>query len=117
MGHLDVIEYLWAQGAELDSPNHYNETPLHVAVECNKLDAVRLLCDLGASTNKLDSNKETPLDIAILYEKETIVEFFITQGVHEMQAAQGEFNSPLHLARQRYNNRIVTLLMQPRVLG
>ena len=40
------------------------ETPLHLATQNNKTEAVRLLLDNGADINLKNSDNKTPLDVA-----------------------------------------------------
>jgi ankyrin repeat protein len=51
VGHTDVIELLLQSGVQVDQPNllQHNSTPLHLACEARRVQAVRILLQRGAS--------------------------------------------------------------------
>lgn len=65
-GHIDVIKYLWAKGADLlsGSNNFGSMTPLHVACLYGNLDVVKFICetvvgdDDGLNDNNENDNSE-----------------------------------------------------------
>ena len=64
-GRLDTIEELLTKGTQVDSPNDYNQTPLHIAIETGEEEITRLLIDKGANINAIDRWGRTPLHIAV----------------------------------------------------
>lgn len=53
--------------AELDCVNQNWETPLHVAVKQQNMEAVQLLVLGGCKVDKVDENRRTPLMLAAEY--------------------------------------------------
>ena len=63
-GHVEVVETLLSQGADIDAENDMNYTALHIAVEGDHKDIVRILLENGADSlpNRFG---ETPLEMAV----------------------------------------------------
>lgn len=69
VGSAEDVNLLLQNGAEIDALEHYQRTPLHIAVESynvNKGDMVRLLARNGAALEFRDLNGCTPLLLAAL---------------------------------------------------
>ncbi|MBU3549067.1 ankyrin repeat domain-containing protein [Polynucleobacter sp. P1-05-14] len=73
-GHLDVAQYLLANGAIVDAPSPGNTTPLMMAVQSGNEALVKLLLDKGADLQVRNSQGFTAIDIALIYEKPWIAE-------------------------------------------
>jgi ankyrin repeat protein len=54
-GNADVIQALLDEGAEIEFRDSAGETPLRRAVNCNKVEAARLLLARGANPDSEDS--------------------------------------------------------------
>ena len=65
-GHNDLVECLLKHGADVNSKNKINWTPLHfAAIEGKKISAVECLLKHGAELNVKTKNGKTPLELAI----------------------------------------------------
>ena len=73
-GHLEVAQYLIANGAVVDSLSPGNTTPLMMAVQSGNEALVKLLLDKGADIQVRNSQGFTAIDIALIYEKPWIAE-------------------------------------------
>ena len=63
---LEFIEYLIANGANINTYNKYNISPLHLAVQMKYSKIVKYLLDNGANVNAITSEGLTPLHMALL---------------------------------------------------
>jgi len=73
-GHLEVAQFLLANGAIVDSMSPGNTTPLMMAVQSGNEQLVKLLLDKGADIKVRNTNGLTAIDIAVIYEKPWIAE-------------------------------------------
>ena len=73
-GHLEVAQFLLANGAIVDSMSPGNTTPLMMAVQSGNEQLVKLLLDKGTDIQLRNTNGLTALDIAVIYEKPWIAE-------------------------------------------
>ena len=73
-GHLEVAQFLLANGAIVDSMSPGNTTPLMMAVQSGNEQLVKLLIDKGADIQIRNTNGLTAIDIAVIYEKPWIAE-------------------------------------------
>jgi ankyrin repeat protein len=58
---MAVIQFLLDKGADIKARDEYKWTPLHMAAESNKADAVKLLIDRGAVIDARDGDWRTAL--------------------------------------------------------
>ena len=68
-GHLEVAQFLIANGATVDSMSLGNTTPLMMAVQSGNEQLVKLLLDKGADLQLRNSQGLTAIDIADIYDK------------------------------------------------
>ena len=73
-GHLDVAQFLIANGATVDSMSLGNTTPLMMAVQSGNEQLVKLLLDKGADLQLRNAQGLTAIDIADIYDKPWISE-------------------------------------------
>jgi ankyrin repeat protein len=73
-GHLEVAQFLIANGALVDSMSLGNTTPLMMAVQSGNEQLVKLLLDKGADLQLRNSQGFTAIDIADIYDKPWISE-------------------------------------------
>jgi len=73
-GHLEVAQFLIANGAIVDSPNLGDTTPLMMAVQSGNEQLVKLLLDKGADIQLRNTNGLSAIDIADIYDKAWISE-------------------------------------------
>ena len=69
----DVIRLLVQRGADVHKPNHFGNTPVHLAAIQNSTDAIALLLKHGAPINITKNRGEKPADIALRYNMKTAV--------------------------------------------
>lgn len=62
-GDCEAIELLASSSADLNAVGETGFTPLHCAVEQNKIEAIKLLLLLGAKSIQ-DANGQTPIELA-----------------------------------------------------
>jgi len=68
-----LIFGLIERDADVDAVNSMQDTPLHIAVQCGNVNAVRTLTEGGAAINKMNKLRETPLDLAMKCSQSTII--------------------------------------------
>ena len=76
----DVIEFLTAHGAAIDTRNADGDTPLHVAIAGGHRLLTRFLILAGADVNAHDSQGRTPLQIAAGVDNKYIIEMLQRSG-------------------------------------
>ena len=57
----EKIEVLCAHGCDINGPNNWSQTPLHVAVEESNHEAISALCNCGANLEAVNDEGDTPL--------------------------------------------------------
>lgn len=80
----EKLEFLLKNGADPNSSNYDNTTPLIIACKNRQLDAIRLLIKYGANIDHQDNNGDTPL-IALCESIQSIeqcelIEYLIKNG-------------------------------------
>ncbi|MDR3055492.1 MAG: ankyrin repeat domain-containing protein [Zoogloeaceae bacterium] len=78
-GHTEVVEYLLAQGANLNAVSESGMTALMAAARGGYTDLAKRLVTLGADINLKDSNGRTALDWATRTRNTTIADFLRAQ--------------------------------------
>ena len=73
-GSLNVILDMVGRGAEIDPLDHFERTPLMIAVENNKLAVARSLLEFGAGIDLVDVYGKSPLMYACKVGSKEIVE-------------------------------------------
>jgi ankyrin repeat protein len=73
-GHIDVAQFLIANGATVDAMSLGNTTPLMMAVQSGNEQLVKLLLDKGADLQLRNNNGLSAIDIADIYDKPWIAE-------------------------------------------
>ncbi|WP_128113551.1 ankyrin repeat domain-containing protein [Polynucleobacter necessarius] len=68
-GHIEVTQFLLANGATVDSRGLNGTTPLMMAVQSGNEDLVKLLLDKGANIQIRNNLGLTAIDIADIYQK------------------------------------------------
>lgn len=63
-GHVQVAEFLLAQGAKVNVCDDKGWSPLHMAVANDDLEAVRLLLDYNADVEAVTDDRQTPLELS-----------------------------------------------------
>ena len=77
-GHKEVVEFLLAEGSNVNSKSRHGKTPLHSAAMKGHLGVVEILVRNGADLEVILStfaSRKTPLDCAVKAGHKKIVEF------------------------------------------
>ena len=75
---LELMDWLIAQGADINVKDEYDRTPLHYHAQVNDIERVTLLLEKGADIEAQDKYKNTPLHFAE-YNAE-VAQLFIQKG-------------------------------------
>ena len=62
---MDTVKLLYELGGDIQKPDRYENTPLHVAAEYFRPNTVRFLIEKGADVNAKNDREETPLLAAL----------------------------------------------------
>lgn len=82
-GNVEITKILLDQGMNPDDHVYIGDRPLHVAIERNHTDVVKLLVKRGADVNARNSTGESPLIIAIrsrVGNTLEIIKFLVSNG-------------------------------------
>src|SRR5579863_6465504 len=63
-GHLALVEFLIARGANVNAGNSWHRTPLHLASANGQTEIVQLLVKNGANPTAIDDYRHSPLQDA-----------------------------------------------------
>lgn len=90
-GNIEIAKMLLNNGARADyKPFCGANTTLHMAVELNDPDLVKLLIQKGANPNARDHSKVTPLMLAVAYKRTAIARILRNAGAEDnYQALSG----------------------------
>jgi ankyrin len=110
-----VVQLLVKRGAEVNTPDNNDITPLHIASYRRKLKSVRVLLNLGADINAEDSQGRTPLhqvfgDESIHEDSFSVVRLLVERGAN-VNAPDKHHLTPLHFASYRQHLESVRVLL------
>ncbi|XP_052702923.1 ankyrin-1-like [Crassostrea angulata] len=108
--HDITVQLLLDKGADINSCNTNNETPLHKATKCGHESTVQLLLDEGAAINSCDLNKETPLHKVSILQSESTVQLLLEKGA-DINLCDINNETPLHKASEWGRENTVQLLL------
>jgi len=109
-GHLNVVEYLVNQNADIDSKNDGLCAPLHFAAGGGCLSVVEYLVNQKADINAKDKNDSTPLHYAAFNGHLSVVEYLVNHKA-EMNPKAGKIGTPLHVAAEKGHHSVVEYLL------
>ena len=92
-------------------------TPLHIAANCNKIEAVAALISHGADVNARDEWGKTPLMLASIEGHAKVVEALLDAGADkELKATSGDCKgkTALDIARNENKGDVVAILERRR---
>lgn len=99
----DRIKFLITKGADVNTPDLQNWTPLTSSARQRHDKTVELLIGLGADPDKVDGNGMTPLAAALMRDHVPTIEVLIKNGADlEIPAQQGYRPLILAIADQKY---------------
>jgi len=78
---LELMNWLIAQGADINVKDEYDRTPLHYHAQVNDVERVTLLLEKGADIEAIAEYDETPLHAAGYYPEVTAL--LIAKGANE----------------------------------
>ena len=110
-GHLELVNFLLQNRAEVNARNDRDWTPLHAAAFNGHLEVVKLLLTKGANVNARVINGCTPLQYAVENGHEMIAIILLKHGANVN--AMNKFNcTPLHHAAKNGFEEIVKYLLK-----
>ena len=95
--HLEIVEYLLSQKANLEAKDKNEKTPLHYACEGCFLPIAEFLISKGADIEATDKYKRTPLYLASQEGHLSIIEYLISKGAN-LEVKNINDWTPLHYA-------------------
>lgn len=84
---LEIIDFLLGAGANINKPDQFGQTPLHIAVDLSidtviqtngnqgeeNTEIISYLIEKGANLNAKENRGKTPLDIAKSYQSQKVI--------------------------------------------
>ncbi|XP_036355694.1 E3 ubiquitin-protein ligase MIB2-like isoform X12 [Octopus sinensis] len=112
----DVVAFLVSSGANVNKHNSWGDTPLHLAVEKNYEDVVKVLLN-SKENNNLQVNLRNilgciALHVACLFGHIKVVELLLQQNGTDVNAVQEDGWTALHVACHFGHRKVVELLLQ-----
>ena len=106
----EVAVLLLACGANVNTANNYDNTPLHIASFYGHKDVIRVLLAGGADINARDNDGKTPLHVASFYDHKEVV-LVLLAGGSDINAVDNSGKTPLHVASIEGNNGSICIFM------
>jgi len=107
-----IATSLLSAGARIDDKAGSGQTPLHYAVEGDRLEMIRFLLDKGADVNARDVEGASPLDDAIWRKSLEGVAILVAHGANLTDPDPQTGATPLNEAAYRGDARIVSFLLR-----
>ena len=101
---LELMDWIIAQGADINVKDEYDRTPLHYHAQVNNVERVALLLERGADIEAQDKYKNTPLHFAE-YNAEA-AQLLIEKGA-DVKAKDDRGNTPLERMLSRLRNAYI----------
>ncbi|XP_043466896.1 ankyrin-3-like isoform X2 [Leptopilina heterotoma] len=111
-GHLQIVDLLIKNGAEINVVDFKGRTPFYVALQQNKVDVAEFLLENGARIDIPRTDGETTLHVAIKTQNIQIVERLLKQGTMVNVLDDMTRLKPIDLAASLNNIRLVELLLK-----
>ena len=107
-----IIRELTEQnGTLLEGLNNRRQTPLHVAVECWRLEIVKFLSKLGCNLVASDIDGNTPLHLAAKQGELNIVKELVEHYAVPMDCWNNNHQLPIHFALERNYEDVVNVFL------
>ncbi|KAI4189448.1 MAG: hypothetical protein L6R41_001466 [Letrouitia leprolyta] len=104
-----VVDFLCAQGCNIEATGPDGMTPLGFAVSTDRISIVKLLCNKGVNLEAIGERKETPLHYACQLCNHEIADYLCLQGAN-IEALDCNAKTPLMFAASYGRLEIVKLL-------
>ncbi len=109
--HSEIVKFLVKSGADIESKDAENQTPLHIAAKNNKLEIAQFLVERGEDTESKDNENRTPLHAAAIAGHIKIVKFLVENGA-DKESKDNENRTPLHYSAYFGNLKTVQFLVE-----
>lgn len=103
------IQELISQGQDLNKPNKYGVTPIHVAALKGDLELFKFLEEKGADP-KITADTTSTLHIAMNSQNKDLARYLIAKGF-DVNSSNKHGNTPLHIASRKCHPALVDLLI------
>lgn len=110
-GDLEAIQRLVVSGADVNSVDSHNETPLTTAALAGHGEVVNYLLQRGARISAVNANGLTPLHAAAYGGHTVVVELLLAKGAAVNQNQNRFGVAPLHLAAEENQIDVAVLLL------
>lgn len=107
----DMVDYLLAEGADVNIADNHKTTPLHVCASYGNLTCLKTMLARGANQNAQDERGRTSLYFAITGNHKEVVFYLIENGCN-INIYDSNFGSPLQKALTMSNLDIVQALLK-----
>jgi ankyrin repeat protein len=116
-GHIQVVQYLFEQGADPNQPSGQGYLPLHYAVEQNHPHLTAIVDQLiraGSKVTAVGPYNITPLHTAAFYGNDNGVQLLLSRGavINAQESKEGFGITPLHSAAAQGHSTTVALLLK-----
>ena len=110
-GHLEIVQYLVQNGAEVNARNNQKDTPLALACPGRHTDIVKFLMQNGANIDTVNQEGDSPLAIACKHGSLSIVEHLVKNEAKLDTLNLTRGNSPLAIAcKEGHKNTVICLV-------
>ncbi|KAG8265029.1 Transient receptor putative cation channel sub A member 1, partial [Homalodisca vitripennis] len=98
-GKLNILQFIYSHGGDLNIQDHTGNTPLHIAVEHNSLEVVDYLLQMGVDTSVLNHKKQAALHLATELNRVSVLERMTRyKGIIDTKQGGEHGRTALHIA-------------------
>ncbi|RSL38033.1 hypothetical protein CEP53_015244, partial [Fusarium sp. AF-6] len=111
-GHRDIAALLLDQGAAIEATQSFGATPLDEACWKGHTAVVELLLSRHAKTQVIDNDGWSPIRSATQFERKDIVKVLLETDDANVNLADTDGETPLHVASRKGYDAIITQLLK-----
>ena len=111
MNYPEIVEFLLANGANVNTATENGWTPLHIAADSILKKMVETLLKHKADVNAKTKDGLTPLHLAVSGNQPDMVELLLASGA-EVEAKDSKGKTPLLLAMEKNNQAVTKVLLK-----